>query len=94
MSLIVNIDAAVAANMQHGAMACADAFTEALYAQMDMAAAEGAQPAVAYPQGLTVEQRIALANAETEGDTWVYYLAPLVVVAVLCLSALYPWGVA
>lgn len=96
MSLIIDIDNAVAANLQHGAMAQADPGTESLYGQLEAPATEGAQPAAGYAAGLTPTQRDQLQRdlAEAGRDPWLMFAVPLAFALGAALSALYPWGLA
>ena len=86
------LDDAVAQHLAHGAMAGADPLTDALYAQLEAPAAEGAQPASTAGAGLTPQQRAALAQADDMPLHW----PSLVVVAALvaAVSHVWPWGVA
>lgn len=96
MSLIWDIDAAVAANLQHGAMALADPGTESLYGQLEAPAAEGAAKPVPYTAGLTPAQREQLQRDldEARRDPWLTFAVPLAFALGAALSALWPWGVA
>lgn len=85
-------NAAIAAEMAHGAMTTADPLTDSLYAQLEAPAAEGAQPTRTAGAGLTPQQRAALAQAEALPIYW----PGLAAMAALAAAASYvwPWGVA
>ncbi len=72
------LDEACAAHMQHGAMSGADPLTDSLYGQLEAPAAEGAQPAMPYPDGITAPQR--------EPSAW--WLAAITLLAALVSVAL------
>lgn len=85
-------DAAIAAEMTHGAMTAADPLTDSLYAQLEAPAAEGAQPARTTGAGLTPRQRSALAQAEALPIHWPGLVAMAALVA--AASYVWPWGFA
>lgn len=85
-------DAAVAANLTHGAMTGADPLVEALYAQLEAPAAEGAHPPSTARAGLTAQQRAALAQADAE--PWLYLAMAVGAVVAVVASACSPLGFA
>lgn len=89
---LADFDAAVAANLTHGAMASADPLIDSLYSQLEAPAAEGAQQASTAGAGLTLSQRAALAQAQDMPLHW----PGLVVMAALvaAISYVWPWGFA
>lgn len=87
-----DFDAAVAANLTHGAMSSADPLVESLYAQPEAPAAEGAQPASTAGAGLTLAQRAALAQADAE--PWLYLAMAAGAVLAVLASACSPLGFA
>jgi hypothetical protein len=72
---LLQLDAAIAAHLAHGAMTGADPLTDSLFDQLEAPAAEGALPAGPVHCGLTDAQRIALAAAEQ--DPALRWLLPL-----------------
>ncbi len=83
MPLLFDIDAAVTAHMQHGAMAGADPLTDSLLDQLETCAAEGAQPAAPYAHSRPQPQR-------EHGAWWLLAGTLLATLGGLCF---YPWGI-
>lgn len=92
MMTFADFDAAVAANLTHGSMAGADPLVEALYAQLEAPAAEGAQPTSTAGAGLSPQQRAALAQADS--DPWLYRGMVLAALVAAAVSACSPLGFA
>lgn len=79
------LDAAIAANLTHGAMAGNDPLTDSIFDQADAAAAcaqEGAVPPVSTGAGLTLQQIDAIADSES---CWLDMLPPIVTTVVVCI---------
>jgi hypothetical protein len=89
---VEDFDAAFMAHMAHGAMAGNDPLTDSLFGQLEAAAAEGAMPAAPYAAGLTEQQRVELAEAQS--DPWLYWVLPAGVAVALALSHVWPLGLA
>lgn len=85
-------EADVADNLTHGAMTTADPLVEALYAQLEAPAAEGAQPTSTAAAGLTLQQRAAPAKAAA--DPWLYRGMVLAALVGAAVSACSPLGFA
>ena len=79
-----HLDAAVARNMAHGAMAGFDPLTESLFDQLEAPAEEGAHPAIDYA---------AVTDASREFG-WLPWAMVLAAVGGAALTALYPLGFA
>lgn len=81
MALLIDIDAACAEHLQHAAMAGADPLTDALYAQLEAPAAEGAMPALPYA-----------ASQPTNPEHWGWWALALTLLAALASGCFYPLG--
>lgn len=84
------LDQSLQANLAGPAMHYADPCTEALFAQLEAPAEEGAQPPITTGAGLTPAQRAALDDATD--DSWLLWLAPLAFVVAAAASAVGVWG--
>ncbi len=87
-----DFDAAVAANLAHGAMAGGDPLIDSLHGQLEAPAAEGAHPASTAGAGLTQQQRTAL--AQSGSDPWLYRGMLLAALVGAAVSACSPMGFA
>ena len=83
------LDAAVANNLAHGAMAGDDPLTDSLRQQLECCAFEGGIDAAAY---IIPSQDAELADAAC--DPWLYWVMAAGGVAGVLLSVLYPLGFA
>lgn len=84
------LEQSVQINLAGPAMHYADPGTEALFAQLEGPAEEGAQPPYPGGAGLTPAQRADL--AEATDDRWLLWLAPVAFVLAAAASALSVWG--
>ena len=86
------LDAAMQAEMQHGAMSGDDPLTDCLRRQLECAADEGARPPVTTGAGLTPQQWRLLADTHREGGSgWMWIAGALLAVA-CALAQVYPMG--
>ena len=82
------LDAAIAANLTHGAMAGNDPLTDSIFDQADAAAAcaqEGAMPAVSTGAGLTPQQIEAIARG-ADNPLLDLLMPATVAVSAICFS--------